>query len=147
MDGIIILLFAAVIIVILCPLHGLIFFIVDMSPFIKSVPISGSNGKTTKGLYLGNPEAEGENNPNQGLKEFYEDYLQIDNAIAQGRFIIVGRKGVGKSASYTCSNCFCLLVLCGEYRFMYKEIMYPERGACEEGVHACVDGNLVNISN
>lgn len=57
-----------------------------------------SHENTTRGLYLGKPEAEGENNPGQGLKEYYNDYLGINEAFLQGKFIITGRKGVGKSA-------------------------------------------------
>lgn len=73
--------------------------------FIKTGP-EHFDGKTTKGLYLGKPEAEGENNPNQGLAEYYEDFLRIDSAIAKGKFLIVGRKGVGKSAyvKHLCDN-------------------------------------------
>ena len=65
-----------------------------------------SRGNTTRGLYLGVPEAEGENNPGQGLKEFYEDYLDINDAFLSGKFIITGRKGVGKSAyvKHLCDN-------------------------------------------
>lgn len=65
--------------------------------FIKSSSLI-NNGKNTKGLYLGKTEAEGENNPGQGLKEYYEDFLNIDSAVVEGRFLLVGRKGVGKSA-------------------------------------------------
>lgn len=74
-------------------------------PFISSTPPRFSSN-TTKGLYIGKVEAEGENNPGQGLKEYYEDYLNINNALAEGKFIIVGRKGVGKSAyvKHLCDN-------------------------------------------
>lgn len=65
--------------------------------FIKSTSLYKS-GKSTKGLYLGKTEAEGENNPGQGLKEYYEDFLDIDSAVVDGRFLLIGRKGVGKSA-------------------------------------------------
>lgn len=65
--------------------------------FIKA-NATPKTGKTTHGLYIGTPEAEGENNPGQGLKEFYEDYLGIDDAFVSGKFLIIGRKGVGKSA-------------------------------------------------
>lgn len=74
--------------------------------FIKSNPIPNKNVYTTKGLYIGKTEAEGENNPGQGLKEYYEDFLNIDHEIASGKFLIVGRKGVGKSAyvKHLCDN-------------------------------------------
>lgn len=66
-------------------------------PFIKS-NYERFNGKTTSGLYLGKPEAEGEVDPKFGLSEYYEDFLEIDAAVSKGKFLIVGRKGVGKSA-------------------------------------------------
>lgn len=55
---------------------------------------------------MGTTEAEGENNPGQGIREYYEDYLEIKNAVASGKFIITGRKGVGKTAfvKYLCNN-------------------------------------------
>ena len=73
--------------------------------FITSKKNSGSRN-TTRGLYLGTTEAEGEINPGQGLKEYYEDYLEIDEEFSAGKFIITGRKGVGKSAyvKHLCDN-------------------------------------------
>ena len=74
-------------------------------PFITSKKTSNP-GNTTRGLYLGTTEAEGERKPGQGLNEYYEDYLGIDNAFNSGKFIITGRKGVGKSAyvKHLCDN-------------------------------------------
>lgn len=51
------------------------------------------NGNTTRGLSLGAPEGEAEEN-----QQYYEDFLSIEDAITKGKFIISGRKGVGKSA-------------------------------------------------
>lgn len=65
--------------------------------FIKSTS-QNKNGKSTKDLYLGKAEAKDENDPGQGLKEYYEDFLDIDSAVIEGRFLFIGRKGVGKSA-------------------------------------------------
>lgn len=59
---------------------------------------SSSSKRTTLGLFIGATEAEGETIIGQGLKEYYEDYLHIDDAFLSGKFIISGRKGVGKSA-------------------------------------------------
>lgn len=66
--------------------------------FIKSTTINNLLGNTTKGLYIGKTEAEGENIVGQGLREYYEDYLGMNDEFTKGKFIFTGRKGVGKSA-------------------------------------------------
>ncbi len=53
---------------------------------------------TTRGFYFGATEAEGENVQGQDLLEFFDDYLNILPLVKEGRFIFLGRKGVGKSA-------------------------------------------------
>lgn len=54
---------------------------------------------TTKGFYFGQPEAEAEFSiKGQTLAEYFEDFLDVKSKIGEGRFIISGRKGVGKSA-------------------------------------------------
>ena len=53
---------------------------------------------TSRGLYLGTPEAEGETRIGQSLLDFFEDYMHIVQDIKNGKFIITGRKGAGKSA-------------------------------------------------
>lgn len=54
---------------------------------------------TTRGLYIGKPEAEGETVKNgPSLLDFFEDYTHIEDNINRGCFIISGRKGSGKSA-------------------------------------------------
>ncbi len=53
---------------------------------------------TTKGLYLGTPEAEGEIREGQCLLDFFEDYMNVLGDITTEKFIISGRKGAGKSA-------------------------------------------------
>lgn len=55
------------------------------------------NTHTTKGLYIGKPEAEAESASNY-LGNFFEDFLDIEGNINNGDFIISGRKGSGKSA-------------------------------------------------
>lgn len=74
---------------------------------------------TTYGMYLGIPEAEAEaNNLNINLSDVFEDYLDILNQISDGKFIILGRKGSGKSAigehihalAEADSNSFCSFV-------------------------------------
>lgn len=52
----------------------------------------------TKGLYFGAPEAEAENVNGYKLTDYFDDYLDILNNLELGKFIFVGRKGVGKSA-------------------------------------------------
>lgn len=56
-------------------------------------PING-----TKKFYFGAPEAEGENIDGYKLTDYFEDYLDILGELEKGKFIFVGRKGVGKSA-------------------------------------------------
>ena len=53
---------------------------------------------TTKNFYFGSVEAESENNKGQSLIDYFDDYLDIIPMLYKGRFIFVGRKGVGKSA-------------------------------------------------
>ena len=54
---------------------------------------------TTKGLYIGKPEAEGETTlSGLNLLDFFEDYTHIEENIQRGYFIVSGRKGSGKSA-------------------------------------------------
>ncbi len=53
---------------------------------------------TTRGFYFGATEAEGENVEGQDLLTYFDDYLKVLPLIKEGRFIFLGRKGVGKSA-------------------------------------------------
>ncbi|MDX1924342.1 MAG: hypothetical protein SFT91_03865 [Rickettsiaceae bacterium] len=55
---------------------------------------------TTKGFYLGSPEAEGESNSRSriNLSDVFEDYLGVLDKLKYEKFIITGRKGSGKSA-------------------------------------------------
>jgi hypothetical protein len=53
---------------------------------------------TTKDFYFGAPEAEGENVDGYRLVDYFEDFLDILDSLEKGKFIFVGRKGVGKSA-------------------------------------------------
>ena len=50
---------------------------------------------TTEGMYIGKPEAEAERVDTHAL---FQDYLNIENNIQRGNFLITGRKGAGKSA-------------------------------------------------
>lgn len=56
------------------------------------------DSNTTKGFYFGAPEAEAENVNEHNLTDYFEDYLEIMENLEVGKFIFVGRKGVGKSA-------------------------------------------------
>jgi len=68
-----------------------------MSLFAK--PTGRGKKGTTLGFFLGKPEAEGDKIKLNGRDEFFfEDFLNITDSVAQGSFIILGRKGVGKSA-------------------------------------------------
>lgn len=54
---------------------------------------------TTKGFYFGKPEAEAEFSiEGQSLSDYFEDFLDVKRQISEGKFIITGRKGTGKSA-------------------------------------------------
>ena len=67
--------------------------------FLDSIPkIPHVMANTTKGIYLGTPEAEGENRQGQSLLDFFEDYMGILQDIKNEKFIITGRKGSGKTA-------------------------------------------------
>lgn len=88
---------------------------------------------TTYGMYLGIPEAEAEaNNLNINLSDVFEDYLDILNQISDGKFIILGRKGSGKSAigehihtlAESDPNSFCSFVK--KKRYQYRTY-YPNR--------------------
>lgn len=57
-----------------------------------------NRGITTKDFYFGFPEAEGENLKGQSLTDYFEDYLDVIRELDKGRFLFIGRKGVGKSA-------------------------------------------------
>lgn len=66
-----------------------------MAFFNKNKTDRHNSGRTTRWVSLGKTEAEGEKD---GLKKYYDDILHISDAIYDGKFIITGRKGVGKSA-------------------------------------------------
>ena len=60
---------------------------------------TNTNSLTTKGFCIGVPEAEAEaTTSNIKLDCFYEDYLNILEDINNEKFIILGRKGTGKTA-------------------------------------------------
>lgn len=65
----------------------------------KNNDLSLENKRTTKGFYIGVAEAEGEaNNSEITLSEVFEDFLDAIKQINNEKFIILGRKGSGKSA-------------------------------------------------
>lgn len=78
---------------------------------------------STYGMYLGIPEAEAEaNDRNINLSAVFEDYLDIFHQFDEGKFIVLGRKGSGKSAigeriyqlSEADPNSFCTFVKKGD---------------------------------
>ena len=78
---------------------------------------------STYDMYLGIPEAEAEaNDRNINLSAVFEDYLDIFRQINEGKFIVLGRKGSGKSAigeriyqlSEADPNSFCTFVKKGD---------------------------------
>jgi hypothetical protein len=56
--------------------------------------------KSTNALYLGAPEAEAESLPTSrvSLQSVYEDHHNLFSELSSEKFVIVGRKGCGKSA-------------------------------------------------
>lgn len=69
-----------------------------MSLFGKSSR-NNNDKTTTRGFYIGSTEAEAENMKGTlNHYHYFEDYLEILPQINQGRFIVTGRKGSGKSA-------------------------------------------------
>ena len=76
-------------------------------------------GADTSDMFIGSPEAESEatNTPIK-LSEFFEDYLNIFQPLNEEKFIIVGRKGSGKTAvgeaiynlSQSSPNVFCKFI-------------------------------------
>lgn len=70
-----------------------------MGVFDKFVQKRQKNARTTDGFFLGVTEAEGEaHNSNIVLSEVFEDFLDVIKRINNEKFIILGRKGSGKSA-------------------------------------------------
>lgn len=72
-----------------------------MSVFNRFLKTNSSKdySKSVKGFYFGAPEAEAETKKGkQNLSNYFEDYFEIFGEIKNGKFIISGRKGVGKSA-------------------------------------------------
>lgn len=70
-----------------------------MGIFDRFVPKRQKNVRTTEGFCLGVTEAEGEaHNSSIVLSEVFEDFLDVIKRINNEKFIILGRKGCGKSA-------------------------------------------------
>ncbi len=59
-----------------------------------------SNSKQHQAVFLGSPEAEAEANRNSAmpLLEVYEDYHDLGTQLSREKFIVIARKGCGKSA-------------------------------------------------
>ena len=54
---------------------------------------------TTENFFIGSPEAESEATSTPiTLDQFFEDYLDIFSQLNNEKFIVLGRKGSGKSA-------------------------------------------------
>ncbi|MNV30887.1 hypothetical protein D3C71_1221740 [compost metagenome] len=88
--------------------------------------IFSRGGARISGVFLGSPEAEAEANDasRMPLSEVYFDYHNLGDQISAEKFIIVGRKGCGKSAfaefvnlsSRSSSNLFSKFVRKDDYR-------------------------------
>lgn len=67
--------------------------------FIRKDELQQSNVPSTSDMFIGNPEAESEATTAPiRLTEFFEDYLDVFNSLNNEKFIVVGRKGSGKTA-------------------------------------------------
>lgn len=71
-----------------------------MGFFAKHLPPAEAGSGTTLHFFLGKPEADSEDDSAGGIsfKDFFEDFADISANIENGRFLILGRKGAGKSA-------------------------------------------------
>lgn len=104
------------------------------------IDIFTRGGARLPGIFLGAPEAEAEANENSRvpLAEVYEDYHNLAEQISGEKFIIIGRKGSGKSAfaeyvtlkSREVANVFSKFVKKSDYRL-------------EEVVQASSSANIV----
>lgn len=93
-----------------------------MGVFDKFVDNSRSKQRfrpTTKPIFIGSPEAESEATSTRiKLLDFFEDYLDILTQLNNEKFIVLGRKGSGKTAigehmyslSQNDSNLFCKFI-------------------------------------
>lgn len=59
-----------------------------------------SNSRQSQAVSLGAPEAEAEANPSSAmpLLEVYEDFHDLGGQLSREKFVVVARKGCGKSA-------------------------------------------------
>lgn len=69
-----------------------------MGIFEKLINKAERQPNSTRGFYFGATEAEGENIDGQSLVDYFKDYLDVLSDLEKGKFIFIGRKGVGKSA-------------------------------------------------
>lgn len=85
----------------------------------KQEVVNRRYGADTSGMFIGSPEAESEATSTPiKLSEFFEDYLNIFQPLNEEKFIIVGRKGSGKTAvgeaifslSLDSPNVFCKFI-------------------------------------
>ena len=73
-----------------------------MGVFDQYLNKKGNNGEvyrpTTLNFFIGSPEAESEATSTPiTLNQFFEDYLDIFSQLNNEKFIVLGRKGSGKS--------------------------------------------------
>jgi hypothetical protein len=64
----------------------------------KLVTNNERSKNSTKGFYFGAVEAEGEIVKGSSLTDYFKDYLGVLNELKNGKFLFIGRKGVGKSS-------------------------------------------------
>ena len=98
--------------------------------------------KNNDSIFLGSPEAEAEALPNSRmpLEKVYKDYSGLMEGLAHEKFIIVGRKGSGKSAfaEHVCmlakseANIFAKFIKQGEANLeqIIQFYLYLSRPAC-----------------
>lgn len=95
-----------------------------------------TSGITSRWMDFGKPEAEGEK---EELREYFEDFLNINDAFEKGKFIITGRKGAGKSAyvQYLLNNS-------GEENELFCDVVTNEMIDLEKIIQSIPDDIVVN---
>jgi hypothetical protein len=103
----------------------------------------GLMSRSKQGIFLGAPEAEAEANANSRMRlnEVYEDYHDLLPGLTGEKFIVVGRKGSGKSAvgefvhykARSNPNLFCEFVKKGECNLQRAIQIGKEMGHAVDG--------------
>ena len=105
-----------------------------MSIFSNSTSNQNKKG-TTEGFFFGAPEAEAERIFEvKHCVSFFDDYNNVWRELENGKFIISGRKGTGKSAIAKrildlkkMDSCYAELIKSEDYK-LYQNVVYSDDG-------------------